>query len=189
LTIQRPDPYRTIPEGFTVEGKLIGGFAMEKLTSPHRESTTPAPEHRPAVAVVAALAGALLLILLTGYLTMQLLMSEMSAFMAFDARAVGVSADWLPYVWRLSLILLALAAVTVYRVVLQGTAARIVALATLAAVAFIATPIATGSHVAEEQQSLILGIAVEGAKSPLILALIGAGVADLVVRRQRTRAQ
>jgi hypothetical protein len=108
---------------------------------------------------------------------------------AFDARAVGVSADWLPYVWRLSLILLALAAVTVYRVVLQGTAARIVALATLAAVAFIATPMATGSHVAEEQQSLILGIAVEGAKSPLILALIGAGVADLIARRQRTRAQ
>ena len=162
---------------------------MEKLTSPHRASTTPTPERRPAVAVVAALAGSLLLILLTGYLTMQLLMSEMSAFMAFDSRAIGVSADWLPYVWRLSLILLALAAVMVYRVVLQGIAARIVALATLAAVAFIATPMATWSHVAEEKQSLILGIAVEGAKSPLILALIGAGVADLVARRQRTRAQ
>lgn len=47
----------------------------------------------------------------------------------------------------------------------------------------------TGQHPAGEQQSLILVIAAEGAKSPLILALIGVGVADLVARRQPTRAQ
>ncbi|MDN3937020.1 hypothetical protein QWJ39_11930 [Arthrobacter sp. YD4] len=162
---------------------------MQKLTSLNRPSATLAPERGPAIAVVTAVAGSLLLILLTGYLTMQLVMSGMGAFMTLDSRAVGISNGWLPYAWRLSLILLALAAVMAHRKILRGTAARIVALATLAAVAFIGTVMTTGPHPAGEQQSLILVIAAEGAKSPLILALIGAGVTDLVARRQPTRAQ
>lgn len=167
----------------------MGGVSVQQLTGQNRPNTTPAPERGPAIAVVTAVAGSLLLILLTGYLTMQLVMSGMSAFMTFDSRAVGILAGWLPYVWRLSLILLALAAVMVHRNILRGTAGRIVALATLAAVAFIGTMMTTGQHPAGEQQSLILVIAAEGAKSPLILALIGVGVADLVARRQPTRAQ
>ena len=166
-----------------------GGVSVQKLTSLNRPNTTPAPERGPAIAVVTAVAGSLLLIVLTGYLTMQLVMSEMGAFMTLDSRAVGISTGWLPSVWRLSLILLALAAVMVHRSIVRGTTARIVALATLAAVVFIGTTMTTGPHPAGEQQSLILVIAAEGAKSPLVLALIGAGVADLVARRQPTRAQ
>lgn len=162
---------------------------MEKLTGLNTPSTLPAPERRPAVAVVFAVAGSLLLILLAGYLTMQLAMSGISAFMTLDSHAVGVSAGWLPYLWRLSLILLALAAVMVYRVVLRGTGVRIVALATLTAAAVIGSPMATGSTLAAEQRSLILVIAIEGAKSPVILALIGAGVAGFLARRQSTLAQ
>jgi hypothetical protein len=104
--------------------------------------------------------------------------------MGFDSRAVGVSGNWLPYVWVLSLVLLALAAAVFYRVVLRGTSARLTALITLAAVAFLASPVETGSDVAAEQQSLVLGILFEGAKSPLVLALVGVGAANLFAKRR-----
>jgi hypothetical protein len=161
---------------------------MEKLTDSDKASTPRASERKSAVSVFASLASALLLIILTGYLTMQLQLSEIHAFMGFDSRPVGVSGDWLPYVWRLSLILLALAAVVVYRIVIQGAAARLLALVTLAVVVFVASPIASGSRLAEEQYPLLLAIAVEGAKSPLILGFIGAIAADLIARRRRAGA-
>lgn len=159
---------------------------MEKLTDSDKASATRVSGRRPAISAVASVIGALLLIFLTGYLTMQLQLSEIHAFMGFDSRAVGVSGDWLPYVWRLSLILLALAAVLVYRLVVQSTAARFLALVTLAVVVVIVSPIASGSRLVEEQYPLLLAIAVGGAKSPMILAFIGAVAADLIARRQRT---
>lgn len=134
--------------------------------------------------VVSALVGAAVLIVLAGYLTMQLQLSRIDAVMGFDSRAVGVSGDWLPYLWVLSLVLLAFAAAVFYRVVLRGTSARLTALITLAAVAFLASPVASGSDVAAEQQSLVLGILFEGAKSPLVLALVGVGAANMFAQRR-----
>lgn len=159
---------------------------MEKLSSSDQVEATRARERSSVLSVVGALVGAAVLIVLAGYLTMQLQLSRIDAVMGFDSRAVAVSGDWLPYVWVLSLVLLAFAAAVFYRAVIQGTPARLVAVIALAVVAFLSSPVASGSDVAEEQQSLVLGIVFEGAKSPLVLALIGVGAADLIARRKRT---
>jgi uncharacterized BrkB/YihY/UPF0761 family membrane protein len=161
---------------------------MEKLSSPDQANSVGSRELNSVLSVVAALVGAGVLIVLAGYLTMQLQLSRIDAVMGFGSRAVGVSGDWLPYVWVLSLVLLACAAAVFYRVVLRGTPARLTALVALAAVAFLVAPVASGSDVAAEQQSLILGILFEGAKSPLVLALVGVGAIDLFAQRKRTQS-
>lgn len=161
---------------------------MEKLSSPDQAKRTRAREFDSVLAVVSALVGAAVLIVLAGYLTMQLQLSRIDAVMGFDSRAVGVSGDWLPYVWVLSLVLLAFTAAVFYRFALRGTLARSTALIALAAVALLASPVASGSDVAVGQQSLILGILFEGAKSPLVLALVGVGAANLFAKRKRTQS-
>lgn len=83
---------------------------------------------------------------------------------------------------RLSLVLLALAVVLAYRLLIQGMPARLVTLAILASVALLATPMASGGpRAGEEQYPLLTYVLIEGAKSPLILSLIGAVLAHLVL--------
>lgn len=162
---------------------------MEKTISPNPASATKATKRSWALSVIIAVAGSALTVGLTGYLTMQLQLSEIHAVLGFDSRAVGVPGDWLPYVWRLSLVLLALAAVVAYRLLIQGMPARLVTLAVLASVALLATPMASGGpRAGEEQYPLLTYVLIEGAKSPLILSLIGAVLAHLVLGRgRRTR--
>ena len=102
-------------------------------------------------------------------------------------RIVGVSGEWLPYVWRLGFVLLAAAAVLVYRLTIRGTAARLATLATLAVFATVASPIGSGLPLDEEQYPLMLYMGIEGAKSPLTLALIGAILAELIIVARKGR--
>lgn len=87
---------------------------MEKTISPNPASATLAAKRRLALSIITAVAGSTSAVGFTGYLTMQLQLSEIHAVLGFDSRAVGVPGDWLPYVWRLSLVLLALAAVLAF---------------------------------------------------------------------------
>ncbi|GGI02391.1 hypothetical protein ACFFGR_16985 [Arthrobacter liuii] len=156
---------------------------MEKTVNEDPKSAVSGPG--PAAAT--ALIGSLLLLGLTGYLSMQLKLSEIHLFLGFDSRVFGVSGDWLPYVWRLSLVLSVLAAIIAYRALIRDTQSRVVILAVLAAAAAIASPVAfAGPQPAEAQPSLLLYVAVEGAKSPAILALIGAVLADLMTSSRRS---
>lgn len=159
---------------------------MEKLTSPDETAATQG--RSPALAVVAALIGALLFTFLAGYLTLQLQLAGLHLFIIFDTRTVSVAGDWLPYLWQLSLVILVLAAVVVYRLIIRGTAARLVLLATLALIALLGTPVASGPPDAEQPYPLFTAIVWAGAKSSVIPALIGAGVADLIAGRPKTRA-
>ena len=161
---------------------------MEKTSSPDK-TTTSSQGRSSTISIVAALASALLFTLLAGYLTLQLQLSEIHAVIGFDSRPVAVSGDWLPYVWQLSLVVLALAAVMVYSLIIRGTVARLIALATLAVVAILGSPVASGTFVANEQYPLGLAIAWTGAKSHMILALIGAGVVSLILDGRKTRAR
>jgi hypothetical protein len=139
------DRYRENPECGTLSGLYpnhgrrltvvaieLGDFVMEKLTSPEKKSSAPAPQMGSAAPIVAALAGPVLVILLTGYLTMQLQAAYANAVLGFNFRVVGVSGEWLPYVWRLGFVLLAVAAILAYRRVIRGTAARLATLTILA---------------------------------------------------------
>lgn len=160
---------------------------MEKTTDRALGNRATAPERTSASFVVAAVAGPLLLVVPVGYLALQLQASEAHAFLGFDSRPVGIEGDWLPYVWRLSLILLVVFAVMGYRRAIRGTSARIAALAILAAIIASST-VASVPRMTEEQYPLLLQIVVEGAKSPLILALLGVVIADVMDSRRRTQA-
>lgn len=160
---------------------------MEKLTSPDKKSSPSQRHLGPAVPIVAALAGPVLVILLTGYLTMQLQAAYANAFLSFDFRLVGIPGEWLPYVWRLGFVLLATAAILVYRAAIRGTAARLAALTVLAVFVIIGSPIGSGLSLDEEQYPLMLFIGVEGAKSPFTLVLIGAIMAELIFEARKAR--
>jgi thiol:disulfide interchange protein len=160
---------------------------MEKLTSPDKKSSGSTLQLGSAVPIVTASAGPVLVILLTGYLTMQLQAAYANAFLGFNVRLVGVPGEWLPYVWRLGFVLLAVAAILVYRLAIRGTTARLVALTILAVFSIIASPIGSGLPLDEERYPLMLYMGVEGAKSPFTLALIGAIVAELIFEARRAR--
>ncbi|MFC9352032.1 MULTISPECIES: hypothetical protein [Terrabacteria group] len=160
---------------------------MEKLTSPDKKNSGSTLQPGSAVPVVVALAGSVLVILLTGYLTMQLQAAYANAVLGFNFRVVGVSGEWLPYVWRLGFVLLAVAAVLIYRLTIRGTAARLATLTTLAVFATVASPIGSGLPLDEDQYPLMLYIGIEGAKSSLTLALIGAIVVELIIVSRKGR--
>jgi hypothetical protein len=120
---------------------------------------------------------------------MQLQLAEIHVVLGFDERPIGVEGDWPRYVWPALLIALAAAAVLVYRAVIRGTAARLTALVTLAVLVLLAIPMVSGPRLnAPEGYPLLTHIAVEGAKSPLVFALIGALIADLIAARMRVRS-
>jgi hypothetical protein len=160
---------------------------MEKLTSPDKKSSGSTLQLGSAVPIVTASAGPVLVILLTGYLTMQLQAAYADAVLGFNFRVVGVPGEWLPYVWRLGFVLLAVAAILVYRLAIRGTAERLVALTILAVFSIIASPIGSGLPLDEERYPLMLYMGVEGAKSPFTLARIGAIVAELIFEARRAR--
>lgn len=157
---------------------------MNKVASQDRMSTASGP--RSAASILIAVAGPILVVLLTGYITMQLQLAEAHGYLGFNDRFVSVEGDWPRYVWPALLIALAAAAVLVYRVAVRGTAARLTALGILVLVALLAIPMASGPRLnPDEHYPLMTYIAVEGAKSPLVFALIGALVADFIATRRR----
>jgi cytochrome bd-type quinol oxidase subunit 2 len=158
---------------------------MDIATSRDRKGT--ARLSRAAATIVIAVAGPVLVMLLAGYITMQLQLVEAHAVLGFNDRLVSVEGDWPRYVWPVALILLVVAAVLVYRVAVRGTAARFTALAVLALLVLLAIPMASGPRINPEGYPLMTHIAVEGAKSPLVFALIGALVADFIAARSRVR--
>ena len=126
------------------------------------------------------------MVLLAGYITVQLQLVEAHGYLGFNDRFVSVEGDWPRYVWPALLIALVAAAVLVYRVAVRSTAARLTTLGIFILVALLAVPMASGPRLnPDEHYPFMTYIAVEGAKSPLVLALIGAIVADLIVTRRR----
>jgi hypothetical protein len=105
--------------------------------------------------------------------------------LGFNDTFVSVEGDWPRYVWPALLIALAAAAVLVYRVAVRGTAARLTALGILVLVALLAIPMASGPRLNPDEHPLMTYIAIEGAKSPVVFALIGALVADFIATRRR----
>ncbi|MDQ0770970.1 hypothetical protein QF031_003719 [Pseudarthrobacter defluvii] len=131
-----------------------------------------------------------MVVLLAGYITMQLQLVEAHGYLGFNERFVSVEGDWLRYVWPVLLVALVAAAVLVYRVAGRGTVARLTTLGTLVLVVLLAIPMASGPRLnPDEHYPLMTYIAVEGAKSPVVLALIGALVADLIATRGRVSGQ
>lgn len=157
---------------------------MDKVASQDRTSTASGP--RSAASILLAIAAPILVVLLAGYITMQLQLAEAHGYLGFNDRFVSVEGDWPRYVWPALLIALATAAVLVYRAAVRGTPARLTTLGILVLVALLAIPMASGPRLnPDEHYPLMTYIAVEGAKSPLVLALIGALVADLLATRRR----
>ncbi|MEW1943422.1 hypothetical protein AB0299_20510 [Pseudarthrobacter sp. NPDC080037] len=99
---------------------------------------------RSAASILIAVAGPILVVLLAGYITMQLQLAEAHGYLGFNDRFVSVEGDWPRYVWRALLIALAAAAVLVYRVAVRSTAARLITLGILVLVALLAIPMASG---------------------------------------------
>lgn len=156
---------------------------MDQVASKDRTSTASGP--RPAVSILIAIAGPILVVLLAGYLTTQLQLVEAHGLLGFNDRFVSIEGDWPRYLWPALLIALVAAAVLVYRATVHGTATRLTTLGIFVVVALLAIPIASGPRLnPDEHYPLITYIVVEGAKSPLVFTLIGALVADLIATRR-----
>ncbi|MEV7135807.1 hypothetical protein AB0N24_23355 [Arthrobacter sp. NPDC093128] len=161
---------------------------MENVTSPSRIDALPASRTSPILSIAAALVGPLCVIFLTGYLTIQLQLSEIGApLLDFNASPIPVVAQWVPYFVRAVLVLLALAAILGYRLVARTEAARIVTLVVLVAAAFAGAYTSRPLPMDGEPQPIALFSLINGATSPFILALIGAVIVDLIVNRSRRK--
>ncbi|MDN4643109.1 hypothetical protein [Arthrobacter sp. PsM3] len=161
---------------------------MEKTTSPSRTGALPASRTGPILSIVAALAGPLCVIFLTGYLTIQLQLSEVGApLLDFSARPILAGGEWVPYLVRAAFVLLAVAVVLGYRVAARTGAARVVTLTVLIAAVFAGANTLRPVPMDGEPQPIALFSLINGATSPFTLALIGAVIADLISIRRRNR--
>ncbi|MFP3463518.1 hypothetical protein R5O87_21990 [Arthrobacter globiformis] len=160
---------------------------MDKLASTDKNTASSTPERGSVASVLAAAVASVLVVFVTGYLSMQLQAAYAGGFLGFNFRPVGVAGGWLPYVWRLGFVLLAVAAVLVHRLLIRTTAARLSALTILVVLAVMGSPVGSGLPVDEEQHPLMLFMLTEGAKSPFTLVLIGAIVANMILEARRAR--
>jgi hypothetical protein len=159
---------------------------MDKTTSPRRTEALLPSRTGPTFSIAAALVWSLCVIILTGYLTIQLQLSEAGAPpVDFNARAIPVLAEWLPYLVRAGFVLLALAAILGYRVAARTRAMRVVTLVALIVAVFAGTTTMRPLPMDGEPQPIALFSIINGATSPLIFALIGAVIADLISVRRR----
>lgn len=163
---------------------------MQKQARPERMTSTPRFRASPAVALLAALVGLVCVIFLTGYLTIQLQLSDAGApLLGFDAQPVVSAGRSAPYLVRAAFVLLAAAAVLGYRLAVRTDAARLVSLVVLASAVVAGTlayrPLADAVASVGAPRDLGLASLISGATSPFTLALIGAVVADLLSRHRR----
>lgn len=111
---------------------------MERIASPSRIEASPASRTGPILSIVAALVGPLCVIFVTGYLTIQLQLSEVNApLLDLNARPIPVVAEWVPYSVRAAFVLLAVAAILGYRVAARTGASRVVTFIVLIAAVFV----------------------------------------------------
>jgi hypothetical protein len=163
---------------------------MEKQASPDRTRAMTGSRTGPVLSVVAALVGPVCVIFLTGYLTIQLQLSEAGApLLNFDSQPVFAD-GWSPspYLIRAALVLLALAAVLGYRWAVRTDTARLLTLVVLVVAVFAGAYALRPIPNDGEPHPLGLYSLINGAISPFTLALIGAVIADLIARRQRRPA-
>jgi hypothetical protein len=161
---------------------------MEKATSPNQIGTLSTSRTGPILSIVAALVGPLCVVFLTGFLTIQLQMSEIGApLLDFNSRPVPVTGAWLPYLLRAGLVLLALAAVLGYRLAARTSAARVVTLVVLVAAAFVGAYTLRPVPEDGESHPIALFSLMNGAASQFTLALVGAVIVDMISARQRRR--
>ena len=159
---------------------------MDKTTSPRRTEALPLSRTGPIFSIVAALVGPLCAVVLAGYLTIQLQLSEAGAPpLDFNARPIPVVAEWLPYLVRAAFVLLTLAAILGYRVAARTWTARMVTLVVLIAAVLVGANTLLPLPMDGEPQPIALFSLINGATSPFIFALIGAVIADLISVRRR----
>ena len=159
---------------------------MDKTTSPIRTDAPPSSRTGPIFSIGAALVGPLCVIVLGGYLTIQLQLSEAGApLLDFNARPIPLLAEWAPYLVRAAFVLLALAAILGYRVAASTGAARVLTLVVLIAAVWVGANTLRPLPVDGEPQPIALFSLISGATSPFIFALIGAVIADLINVRRR----
>ena len=159
---------------------------MDKTTSPRRTEALPPSRTGPTFSIAAALVGSLCVIILTGYLTIQLQLSEAGAPpVDFNARPIPVLAEWLPYLVRAGFVLLALASILGYRMAARTGAVRVVTLVALIVAMVAGTTTMRPIPMDGEPQPIALFSLINGATSPFIFALIGAIIADLISVRRR----
>ena len=162
---------------------------MERIASPSRIEASPASRTGPILSIVAALVGPLCVIFVTGYLTIQLQLSEVNApLLDLNARPIPVVAEWVPYSVRAAFVLLAVAAILGYRVAARTGASRVVTLIVLIAAVFVGANTLQPVPMDGEPQPIALFSLINGATSPFILALIGAVIVDLISVRRRRKA-
>ena len=160
----------------------------DKTTSPGRVEALQASRTGPVLSIVAAVAGALCVIFLTGYLTIQLQLSEAGApLLDFNARPIPVAGQWVPSLVRAAFVILAVAAILGYRAAARTGAARLVTLVVLIAAVFAGANALRPVPMDGEPQPIALFSLINGATSPFTLALIGAVIADLVSARRRSK--
>lgn len=166
-----------------------GGMRDGKMTSPNQVEASSASRTGPALSIVAALVGPLLVIFVAGYLTILLQVSETGAFLLdFNSRPVPVAGEWLPYLLRAALVLLGLVAVLGYSFMSRTEAGRVVTLMVLVLAAFIGVYTLRPLSGDGEPHPIAPFSLMYGAASPFTLALIGAVIVDLIAARRRRQA-
>jgi small-conductance mechanosensitive channel len=161
---------------------------MENMTGRNQMKAAPGISKSPALSVVAAFVGTPLVIFLAGFLTIQLELSQAGApLLDLNMRPVPATGEWVPYVLRAGLVLLALAAVLGYRSLTRTRVSRVITLLGLVTAAFIGAYTLRPLPADGEPRHIALDSLMYGAVSPFTLALIGAVIADMAIARWRKR--
>ncbi|MDQ0618887.1 thiol:disulfide interchange protein [Arthrobacter globiformis] len=161
----------------------------EKMTSPNQVEAPSDIRKGAGLSIIAALLGPPLVIFLAGFLTIQLELSQVGApLLDLNMRPVPVTGEWVPYVMRAGLVLLAFAAVLGYRSLSRTWAGRVITLLVLVTAAFVGAYTLRPVPADGEPHPIALASFMYGAVSPFTLALIGAVIADMVFALRRRRA-
>jgi hypothetical protein len=142
-----------------------------------------------ALPVITALVGSVAVVVLAGYLILEMEAAAAGALFDITGQPIAVSGEWVPYAIRAGLVVLFLVAVLVHRRLVNTRPARLTALAVLTVSALIAAymfrPLLDAQAAGQDQQSLLLVSFIHGAISPYTLAMIGAVAASLIPDRRR----
>lgn len=151
-----------------------------KVTSQNRLAASSVQRKDSALSLIAALLGPLFVVFTTGYLLIQLELSQAGApLLDFNARPVPATGAWVQYAVRAGLVLLGLAAVLGYRFVSRTMASRVLILVVLTVAASVGAYTLRTFPTDGEPLPIPLVSLMHGAESPFILALIGAALAGL----------
>lgn len=171
------------------ELSIWGMCVMKKVTSSNQIEASSAIRAGATLSIIEALVGPPLVIFLAGFLTIQLELSQVGApLLDLNMRPVHVTGEWVPYVMRAGLVLLALAAVLGCRSLSRTQTGRVITLLVLVTAAFIGAYTLRPVPADGEPHPIALASFMYGAASPFTLVLIGAVIADMIFARRRRRA-